>query len=410
MIQCRRMSDIRKRVGKKGTTYQVRYPSKSTKSGYAFKSFDTLKEARSFVESGKTQQQVGSERSDTRTVREATDLWLRICEKEGLNGREPVTAYTLKNYEYRADIIKQYHWGMDIQELTAPDVVAFRSWLLQSGISRVLASKVLSSFQSVMKEMTMRGVLPHNVAVGICVRSDARYREPVIVPTKQEIFALLSAADALANEKNQTVAKAWERYRPMLYLAADSGMRPQEYLALSRTALTNQGVQVERAVEGGGNKISVPKTPAARRFIELSPEVFDMVRYYADHHAPDSPHNLVFPAAGGGLQPRRNWQRRGFNVACEKAGLLKTVEVDGQMVEQPKFRPYDLRHFFASILIEKKTNLKKIQSLMGHTNIETTLNVYGHLFPEENNVKKEDRGMLNGLLGVSCGKSVAEMV
>ena len=28
------MSDIRKRVGRKGTTYQVRYPSKATKSGY----------------------------------------------------------------------------------------------------------------------------------------------------------------------------------------------------------------------------------------------------------------------------------------------------------------------------------------------------------------------------------------
>ena len=49
------MADIRKRVGKKGTTYQVRYPSKAVKSGYAFKTFVTLKEARGFLESGKTQ-------------------------------------------------------------------------------------------------------------------------------------------------------------------------------------------------------------------------------------------------------------------------------------------------------------------------------------------------------------------
>lgn len=46
------MTDIRKRIGKKGATYQVRYSSKSTKTGYAYKTFDTIKEARAFLESG----------------------------------------------------------------------------------------------------------------------------------------------------------------------------------------------------------------------------------------------------------------------------------------------------------------------------------------------------------------------
>ena len=48
------MADIRKRNGSKGITYQVRYPSKATKSGYAYKTFLTLKEAREFRESGET--------------------------------------------------------------------------------------------------------------------------------------------------------------------------------------------------------------------------------------------------------------------------------------------------------------------------------------------------------------------
>lgn len=404
------MSDIRKRVGRKGTTYQVRYPSKATKSGFAYATFQTRKEALAFVEGGGTRQPTNSHNSDIKTVRQATEQWLRICEKEGLNGREPVTAYTLKNYEYRAEFIKEYGWDKEIHELTAPDIVAFRSWLLQRDISRDLAGKVLSSFQSVMKEMAIRGVLSHNVAAGICIRTDARYREPVVVPTMREVLSLLAAADKLANAKNQTVAKAWQRYRPMLYLAADSGMRPQEYLAIAKSALSDRGVQVERAIEGSGRKISVTKTPAGRRFIELSPDVLDMVQHYAEKHAPKNDHDLVFPASNGGLQSRRNWQRRGFNVACLEAGLVEVVESDGVATEQPKYRPYDLRHFFASMLIEKKTNLKKIQTLMGHTNIETTLNVYGHLFPDENNDTKEDRGLINGLLKNPCGKSVAGSV
>ena len=44
------MSDIRKRKGAKGITYQVRYPSKASKTGYAYKTFLTLKQARAFRE------------------------------------------------------------------------------------------------------------------------------------------------------------------------------------------------------------------------------------------------------------------------------------------------------------------------------------------------------------------------
>lgn len=128
------MSDIRKRVGRKGTTYQVRYPSKAAKSGYAFASFATRKDAVAFVESGKARSAQAAPRSEIQTVREATSAWLRICEKEGLNGREPVTSYTCKNYEYRASFIVEYDWPKPLQELTAPDVVAFRSWLLAQGM------------------------------------------------------------------------------------------------------------------------------------------------------------------------------------------------------------------------------------------------------------------------------------
>lgn len=36
---------------------------------------------------------------------------------------------------------------------------------------------------------------------------------------------MLDAADDLARRDNQSIAKAWQRYRAMIYLAADSGMR-----------------------------------------------------------------------------------------------------------------------------------------------------------------------------------------
>ena len=401
------MADIRKRTGKKGTTYQVRYPSNSTKSGYAFKTFDTLKQAREFIESGKARDPHSELDTSIRTVVESVDRWLKICEKEGTDGNEPVTKYTLKSYEYFSEFMKGYDWPKDLQELTSPDIVEFRSWLLENCPSRYVARKTLSYFHSVLNEMALRGHMASNVASGVSIRTDSRYDAPLIIPSRNDIIALLQAADSLANSKNAQISRTWERYRPILYLAADSGMRPQEYLALAQSAIHDNGVLVDRAIEGGSKKISVTKTPAGRRFIELSIHTLDMVRHYAEEKAVKNDHDLAFPTANGKWQCPRNWRRRGFNVACEKAGLVERVKVDGKLIERPKYRPYDLRHFYASLLFEKKTNIKKIQTLMGHTNIATTLNVYGHLIEGMQEDKKEDFGILSQMGLNSCGKFVA---
>jgi len=80
------MADIRKRQGKKGVTYQVRYSNASAKTGYSFKTFRTMKEARAFSESSSDWD--SNLPDDFTTVDDAIDLWLKACEKEGLNGSD----------------------------------------------------------------------------------------------------------------------------------------------------------------------------------------------------------------------------------------------------------------------------------------------------------------------------------
>ena len=403
------MSDIRKRVGRKGTTYQVRYPSKSTKSGYAYATFQTRKAALAFVESGGTQAHSGVTDSSIRAVPQAVDRWLDICEKEGTDGNEPVTRYTLKNYRYYAEFMKAYPWEKELCELVPPDIVQFRSWLLSNCPSRYVARKTLTYFQSVLNEMALRGHVAANVAAGISISSGSRYHQPVTPPTVEEFHALLAAADRLANSKNKQIARAWARYRPMLYLAGDTGMRPGEYLALPRFNVSMTEVKVDRAVERSGHKISVTKTPAGWRWIDLSPETADMVIHYADKVAPKNDYELVFPTASGRWQSIINWRKLGFAAACEEAGLMEEAEVNGRKIARPRFSPYDLRHFYASMLISQRENLKRIQTLMGHTNITTTLNIYGHLIERAEAGQKKKVGLISRLVSEkTCGKSVAK--
>jgi integrase len=390
------LSDIRKRTGAKGTTYQVRYPSKATKTGYAYATFASRKEALEFREQSHKYRNHSAAQAGIRTVEGGLQKWLDVCEHEGRNGRHPVTEGTLKHYEWRRDHILLYDWKKDLQELTTPDVVEFRSWLLRT-YSRDVAGKLLTSFHSMVLELVTRGILTHDIVTGVSIHTATRHDEPVAIPTEREIQHLLATADQLANSKNKQIQDSWERYRPMLYLAADSGMRPQEYIVLPHSNLTKDGVKVDRALETGGRKIATTKTPAGRRFIPLSPHVLEMISHYRENNPVPSAYNLVFPTSSGHWQSPDNWRARGFYYACEQAGLVETVEENGRMVERAKYSPYDLRHFYASMLIEQRVSLKRIQRLMGHEKIETTLNVYGHVIERVEGASEERTGMLASL-------------
>lgn len=58
----------------------------------------------------------------------------------------------------------------------------------------------------------------------------------------------------------------------------------------------------------------------------------------------------------------------------------------------PKITPYTLRHTFCTRLANRNMNPKRLQYIMGHSNISITLNLYAHASME--NVKAELRSMI----------------
>src|SRR5262245_53204589 len=150
------MADIRKRSGSKGITYQVRYPSKASKSGYAYKTFLTLKEARAFREDSSTRNAARPRHAEITTVEHAVQRWLDVCEHEGRDGRDPVSSATLAVYKGSASIMQAYAWEAQLHELQSTDLVAFRSWLLKE-YTRDQAKRTLSCFHSMLIEMVTQG-------------------------------------------------------------------------------------------------------------------------------------------------------------------------------------------------------------------------------------------------------------
>lgn len=50
------------------------------------------------------------------------------------------------------------------------------------------------------------------------------------------------------------------------------------------------------------------------------------------------------------------------------------------------FRFHDLRHYLASVLIQSGADVKKVQARLRHASATTTLNTYGHLWPDSDEV------------------------
>lgn len=81
---------------------------------------------------------------------------------------------------------------------------------------------------------------------------------------------------------------------------------------------------------------------------------------------------LLFPDERGGPLRGTNWKRRVFDPAARRVGLTP-----------PSLRVHDLRHTSASLAIAAGADVKKLQNQLGHSSATLTLDLYGHLYPDE---------------------------
>lgn len=380
------MASIEKRKNKTKTSYRVRYWSgrrnEQGKRLYDYSEWmNKRRDAQYFLEHLSEKKK---RKSNLLSIDNVLDTWLRICEKEGRDGRNTIRYGTLKNYRSITNVARDYSWNRSPEDLTKEDMRNFRGWLLRTQ-TRDKAMRVMSLLTSAFKECVEQGLLEHNPAAGVTIKKDKNLDTEIDIPTKLEMKAILSAAERLHTHSNPQVRKSWKKYYPIIILAYATGMRPQEYLALPDTAITHNSIKVIQAIKEEGVVEKVLKSKSSKRTIPIDPVFLEPTLWYIKNRWIDNKHRLIFPSANGTVQRRQNFYRRAWLPLMREAGLGKETEKkSGQINFKPKYVPYVLRHFFASMQIDndktkKRLSAKRIQRLMGHSDIMTTYNVYGHL-------------------------------
>jgi len=151
--------------------------------------------------------------------------------------------------------------------------------------------------------------------------------------------------------------------RVVLLLLAYTGLRWGELAGLhvSRLDLLRRQVDVvETLVEVGGRTVKPYPKGRHRRTVPLTGRLVDELAAYLKRN-PRGRDDLVFTVY------RSTWGRRHLQPAQERAGA-------------PITRVHDLRHTYASWLVQDGLTLPEVAEVLGHASISTTMR-YAHLAP-----------------------------
>lgn len=172
------------------------------------------------------------------------------------------------------------------------------------------------------------------------------------------------------------------RLASLFVVAPTTGLRISEALALrwgdvdleARTLTVQQQLQWGKA---GVWKLAPLKTQAGRRTVGL-PEIARRSLLEHLHRQLDErqraqdgrqDYDLIF-CWEDGRPLRSDYVRKLLYRTIEQAGLTR-------------FRFHDLRHTYATILRRRGVDIKTIQELMGHSSARVTMDIYGHVLPDD---------------------------
>lgn len=281
----------------------------------------------------------------------------------------------------------------ELSEIKPAQLLMIYQTMLDKNLSPLTIRTVHRVASSIFKEAVNLELIPSNPV--------SRVRPPKLIDNlKVKVMSKAEVGRFLIECRKSPYGIIFE-------FALETGMRPQEYLALRWTDidLKKRTAQVVRALvydrAGGGFYFKEPKTKKSRRTIPLSKQMCDKLiehqqrqkLYIQEIHErirrkekPSRQYrkeinkkwlenhkelNLVFPSKE--FTPFRsiNLGKRYFKPIAAAAGLDKDLS------------PYSLRHSSISLMVAAGVNLKVVAERAGHSNLNTLLNIYTHVFDEQ---------------------------
>jgi len=220
---------------------------------------------------------------------------------------------------------------------TSDDICAFQKSVMESGCSISNRNRIMTGLRFLLK-VTLRR---HDLAAEIYHLKEPLKLPQVLAP--EEVKRIIKMAPSL-------------QARVMLSIAYGCGLRASEVVRL-RVCDIDSPQRIIRVVQSKGRK---------DRNVMLPDEVLVLLREWwrerpvcRDMGIP-SGQRWIFPGRREGRPLTTRQLSRLFHQAVEAAGITKRVSL------------HSLRHSFATHLLERGTDIRKIQAVLGHDKLDTT--------------------------------------
>jgi integrase len=260
-------------------------------------------------------------------------------------------------------------YGRPMASITVADVEQFRTHRLAAGKNPTTVARDVAALAGVLSRAVKLGIITQNVVRSVERIKIDRTPKPRYLDTSEErrLRDAAHARDAKIIEARRS-ANRWRKERehdplpalkhygdhltPAVLVSMNTGLRRGELLALRWSSVELTGKNPQLTVEGSTAK------SGHTRHIPLNTEAADTLKRWREE-CPDA--DRVFPIDTS------------FKSAWLK--LLTRAKVTA-------FRWHDLRHHFASRLVQAGVPLNTVRDLLGHASMTMTLR-YAHLAPDQ---------------------------
>ncbi len=323
--------------------------------------------------------------AETVTWEFAVKQWILDCQRRWTI-KDHMSGNTLKNYSKYA-----------------------RIHLIPMFGKRKLNTMEAADFQKYMNEMATRYARNYLVGLGAAIRQVLKYavaskwltispltarplripgprQKERAIPNKQELRAILEAA--LVRRPKEYHQSHLCR-SAMVVLAIFAGLRRGEVFGLQWESvdLDNRLIHVRHSMSNWDG-LKGPKSAAGIRTIPMAEPVHAVLSQARALAGPDPTGFVLTSVRGKPMAPTMCW--RLYQTVMQAAGL---VDANGT----PKYAFHTLRHANVAILIDQGLDAYRIKGLIGHGSINVTLDVYGHLFPDDGAGRKAIDGAAHAL-------------